>query len=276
MTIAESFDLYRIDVIVYGNQSPKTEENHSIVKKNLIEYFGDIDICSIDFPMIRDWKLNLDKGRSSDTVRNYIIKLRVVLAYLRKCGIQCIDPDQVTPPKRQHKVPEFITKEEVSRLIDCTNKVRNKAIISLLYASGIRVSELCSLNRDSIKDNRFTVVGKGGKARLCFSDERTALLIKKYLRTRKDDNHALFVSHKGRVCAGNIQEIFKYARKKADLPNVHPHTMRHSFATNLLSTNMNVRHVQSLLGHASLDTTMLYMHVMDFDLERAYKEHHSV
>lgn len=276
MTLSEAFDAYCMDVIVYGNQSPKTEENHRIVKKNLLLYFGDIDICTLTFPMIRDWKLDLDKGRSSDTVRNYIIKLRVVLAYLRKQGVDCIDPDIVAIPKRHDKVPDFITKEEVVKLIDATSKVRNKAIISLLFSSGVRVSELCKLDIGDIKDGRFTIIGKGGKARLCFVDKRSALYIKKYLRSRKDNENALFMSSWGRMTPGNVQEIFKYARKKADLPNVHPHTMRHSFATNLLSTNMNLRHVQVLMGHASLETTQMYLHVTDPDLEEAYANHHTV
>lgn len=276
MTLSEAFDSYCMDVIVYGNQSPKTEENHRIVKKNLLEYFGDIDIATITFPMIRDWKLHLDKGRSSDTVRNYIIKLRVVLAYLKKQGVDCIDPDLVAVPRRHDKVPVFITKEQVALLIDCTSKIRNKAIISLLYSSGVRVSELCRLDIGDIKEGRFTILGKGGKARLCFVDERTQGYLKKYLRSRKDNDSALFMSGGGRMTVGNVQEIFKCARKKAGLHDVHPHTMRHSFATNLLSTNMNLRHVQVLMGHASLETTQMYLHVTDPDLEKAYAAHHTV
>lgn len=276
MKISEAFELYRQDVIVYRNQSHKTEENHLIVQKNLITYLGDVEIESLSFPIIRGWKMYLDKGRSAETVRNYIIKLRVVLAYLRKLGHKVIDPDLVAVPKRTDKVPEFITKEQVALLIECTTKLRNKAIISLLYASGIRVSELCSLNIGSIKENRFTVVGKGGKARLCFIDERTASLLKKYKRTRKDNHPALFISHKGRICAGNVQEIFKYARKKADLPNVHPHTMRHSFATNLLQGGMHIYPLSRLMGHASIATTQTYLHVTDINLQKDYVTHHSV
>lgn len=276
MKISIAFELYRTDVIVFRNQSPKTEENHLIVQKNILKHCGDIEIETLTFPMVRDWKIELEKRRGVETVRNYIIKLRVVLAYLRKIGHKVLDPDLIPVPKRTDKIPDFVTKEEVARLICCTNKVRNKAIISLLYASGIRVSELCSLDIDSIRDRRFTIVGKGGKARLCFIDERTALLLKKYILTRTDNNSALFVSDRGRMKPGNVQEIFKYARKKAGLPNVHPHTMRHSFATNLLQSNMNIRYVQNLLGHASLETTQMYTHVIDFDLERQYEAHHSV
>lgn len=276
MKVSFAFDSYCRDVIVFGNQSRKTEENHNIVKKNLVTFTNDIEIEDLTFSTVRDWKIALDKHRSPETVRNYIIKLRVVLAYLQKQGYDVLDPDTIPVPKRTDKVPDFVTKEDVARLIECTGKIRNKAIISLLYASGIRVSELCSLDIDSIRDNRFTIVGKGGKARLCFIDARTASLLKKYVRTRKDNHSALFVSNKGRITPGTVQEIFKYARKKTGLPNVHPHTMRHSFATNLLQGGIHIYSLSRLMGHASISTTQTYLHVTDIDLEKAYSRHHTI
>lgn len=278
MTIREAFSAYRMDVIAFRNQSRKTEENHLIVQRNLVAFFGDRSIESLSFDDVRNWKLDLDKGRSPETVRNYIIKLRVVLGYLRQRGFDVLKPDLVPVPKRTDKVPVFITKEQVALLISCTNKVRNKAMISILYSSGIRVNELCSLNIDSISNSSFTIVGKGGKARLCFIDKRTEGYLKTYLGGRKDNNQALFISDFNglRMTPGNVQEVFKYARTKARLPNVHPHTMRHSFATNLLRSNMNIRYVQELLGHSSLETTQMYLHVVNEDLKEQYRLHHSV
>jgi site-specific recombinase XerD len=154
------------------------------------------------------------------------------------------------------------------------------AIISMLYATGIRVSELCNLDRTDIKEqNSFTVVGKGGKARLCFFDDRTRCYLNAYLQLRSDDKEALFISTHNdlRITPGNIQEIFRRTWKRAGLSSpVHPHTLRHSFATNLLRNNANIRYVKDMLGHASLDTTMMYTHVVDEDLRRVYMAHHSV
>ena len=277
MRISEAFDLYRTDVIVFSNQSPKTEESHLIVQRSLISFLGDTNVESLTFSLVRDWKTYLDKGRSAETVRCYIIKLRVVLAFLKRRKIESLDPDEIPVPKRTDKVPTFLTKEEVVQFIRGTSKVRNRAIISLLYASGLRVSELCQLNRDSLKNGCFTVVGKGGKARLCFYDERTEIYLNQYLRSRTDSYQHLFIgkyeSH--RITCGNVQEIFRYARLKSGII-AHPHTMRHSFATDLLRNNANLRYIQVMLGHASPQTTAMYTHVVDPDLQRIYTQFHTV
>lgn len=279
MKISEAFKAYARDVIVFKNQSKKTEENHFICCKALVVFFDDVEIESLTFSMIRDWKAELDKHRSHETVRNYIIKLRVVLKYLRERGHNCLRPDEIPVPKRTDKVPIFITESEVSRLIVGAKKLRNKAIVSLLYGSGIRVSELCNLDIADIKDMSFTVVGKGSKARICFIDDRTKYLLDEYLATRNDNYPYLFTGKytSQRITPGNVQEIFRIARKNAGFQKpVHPHTLRHSFATNLLRNNANIRYVQTLLGHSSLDTTMQYTHVVDEDLRKVYREHHTI
>lgn len=275
MTLTEAFEVYRLDCIVFRNQSTKTEENHYVCLRALISFFGDIEVTSLTFEMVRDWKISLDKGRSPTTVRNYILKLRVVLSYLKKRGHDVLDVDLIPIPKRAERIPDFITKEQVELLISCTSRVKNKAIISLLYASGCRVGELCALDRTTIKDNSFTVVGKGGKVRLCFLDERTTTYIAAYLETRTDNKQALFLTDAGqRTKPGVIQETFKSVRKRSGL-NVHPHTLRHSFATDLLRNNANMRYVQVLLGHSSLQTTQMYTHVVDEDLRKVYNEFHT-
>ncbi len=276
MKLSEAFEAYR-EVIVYTNQSAKTEESHRVCQKAMIKHFGDIDIELLTPDMIRKWKHQLDKGRSSGTVRSYIIKLRVVLDYLRKEGYDVVDIDRVPLPKRKDTVPAFISKEQVAHLIDATSSLRSKTIISLLYASGIRVSELCSLDRDSIHNGSFTIIGKGGKARLCFVDQRTQEFITLYLETRDDNEQALFISRlsKKRITPGNVQEIFKHLKKKTGI-EAHPHTMRHSFCTNLLESNTNLYYVQRLMGHQSLQTTSGYLHCVDSDLKKIYTEHHTV
>jgi len=275
MRLSVAFDLYKRDRIIFANQSAKTEENHEIVKRNIIQFLGDVEVECLTFEHVRTWKQYLDKSRSTDTVRNYVIKLRVVLGFLNIRGVMCLRPEDIPVPKRRDKIPSFLKPEEVSVLIDATARVKNKAIISLLYASGIRISELCSLDRDSIKDRTFSVVGKGGKARLCFIDERTEILLKAYLDTRTDNNMALFLcDNGGRLKPGAVQETFKYLRKKTGI-ECSPHTMRHSFATNLLRTNCNMRYVQVLLGHSSLQTTQMYTHIVDYDLQRIYAQHHT-
>lgn len=276
MLISEAFELYRRDVIMFSNQSHKTEENHLICQRALLSFTGDIPVEQLTFELVRNWKESLSRTRSPQTVRNYIIKLRVVLAFLKYRNIPSLDPGAVPVPQRVDTVPTYLTKEEVAQCIAATRRIKNKAIISLLYAYGLRVSELCKMNRGDIKDGRFTVVGKGGKARLCFVDERTLAYLDAYLASREDNNPALFLTDAGqRITPGVIQETFKTVRKQTGL-NVHPHTLRHSFATNLLQSNTNVFHVQQMLGHSSLATTQQYLHVINSDLERVYKEKHTV
>lgn len=290
MSITEAFAVYTTNVIAFKGQSPKTEETHNVCRKALIKYYGDIEIEFLTFEMVRDWKLSLDKRVSSSTCREYIIRLRVVLAYLQTRSDKVLDYNLIPVPKRPDKVPDFISRDDVSRLIEAVlkpkrgyplcNMYRNAAIISLLYASGIRVTECASMDRSSIRDdNTFTVVGKGKKARLCFIDERTRELLSRYLSLRTDSNPALFISNeKGlRLTTKVIQTIFRLAGKKAGFTKpIHPHILRHSFATDLLRNNANMRYVQTMLGHSSLQTTQMYSHVVDVDLRRVYDECHKV
>lgn len=309
MTLTEAFEAYRQDCIIFRNQSKKTEENHIVCMRSIVKFLGDISVSDLSFAMVRDWKNHLSKERSTETVRNYIIKLRVVLSYLQAAQISSLDPKLVPVPQRGDKVPDFITKDQVTQLIDANDHVkqlirrkRNKAMVSLLFASGIRVSEMCNLNISDIKGTSFTVIGKGSRARLCFIDDRTAYYLSSYLDMRRngytlywkdrgkdtkrvravhkpDNSPALFLDHrhKTRITPANVQEIFKNSRKNAGIQErVTPHTLRHSFATNLLQTNTNLFYVQQFLGHKSLDTTRQYLHVVNKDLEKVYREHHQI
>lgn len=285
MKVSEAFDVYCSDYIVFKNQSKRTEEAHNYVKKSLVSFLGDMQIEELAFTHIRDWKNELSKTRTDETVRMYIIRVRVVLAYLQKRGFNVLEAESIPVPKRTDKVPSFIQKEDVAKLLLANdvprsrriNRIRNKAIISLLYCSGIRVSELCALNKEDIKHNSFTVVGKGGKARLCFLDDRTIKFINEYLGARDDNQQALFVSdeNKQRITKGNVQFIFRMCSKRSGIL-CHPHTLRHSFATNLLQNNCNMRYVQELLGHSSLQTTQMYTHVVNRDLEKVYAQFHTI
>lgn len=285
MSISEAFELYRKDRIVFTDQSKQTELYYTVYGRSLREFVGDIQIEDLQFSHIRDWKNELNKTRSSSTIRNYLGGIRMVLSYLKKKRIDVMDPDLIILPKRDDKVPPFITAEEVQKLIDSCIRVRSKAIISLLYGSGIRLSELIGLNRSDIKGNTFAVIGKGNKQRPCFLDERTKMYLEVYLASRKDHHPALFVSTQHntgsqdplRMTATNIQLILKLARQRACMTvNVTPHTLRHSFATNLLSNNCNIRHTQAMLGHADIRTTMRYTHVVDEDLHKVYSNFHTV
>lgn len=290
-TISEAFELYRTDCIAFRNQSTKTEEMSKCAERSLIAFFGDVDIECLTFTDIRKWKQYLDKGRSVNTVRGYIVKLRVMLAYLARRGYKVVPVEDIPVPKRQTTMPSFLTPAQVTTLIDGVGKPRRgvsrilraraQAIISLLYGSGIRNSELCSLDRSDIYEeySTFTVIGKGGVMRPCFIDDRTRKYLNIYLKLRRDNEAPLFISElsKKRITSETVREIFKSASRLSGITtHISPHTMRHSFATNLMRNRADIRYVQKFLGHRSIQTTEMYTHVLDEDLRRVYEESHTI
>lgn len=286
MLISEAFELYRRDVIVFQNQSPKTEESHTATLKRSLEYFGDVNIDTLTFVDIREWKAHLSKSRGDATVREYIIKFRNVLRHLKSCGVVCLNYEAISIPKRVERVPQFLDSCQVAELIRraLRRKVkgqatilryRNAALLSVLWASGIRASELLQLDKSDIReDGTFTVVGKGRKPRLCFLDQRARTHVRNYLEERTDNCPALFISHQTgqRLSKSQLQNVFALFNTLADFAfPIHPHTVRHSFATDMLRNNVNMRYVQEMLGHSSIQTTQMYSHVTNIDLRRVYE-----
>lgn len=279
MKISEAFDRYRDDYIKAKNQSKRTEESHDYCKRSLIFYIGDISFKKLSHEHIRTWRHELSKGRASNTVRVYILRLRAVIRYFRSLDFKCIRLDLVPVPKREESTPTFLLAGEVNSMIQSACNLRAQFVVALLYSSGIRLSEMLSLNRDQIVDKRFTIIGKGGKERLCFIDDRTESLMNAYLASRKDRSRALVVSfeHKKRMTKTNVQLIIRNAAKAAGIEKrVTPHTMRHSFATNFLLNGGNIRHLSVLLGHRSIETTTIYQHFVDNEIEEAYKKCHTI
>lgn len=293
LTLSEAFELYRTDVIVYRNQSAKTEEMNKCAMNSIVSYLGDIQISELTFDLVRKWTADLRKTRTSNTVRGYILKIRVVLKHLRALGYDVLDPEVIGIPKRDSRVVDYLEVDEVKRLLEASfrrgvgyskfKRYRNRAIIALLFSAGLRNSELCNLERTQIKPgiDSFTVIGKGDKPRVCFIDPVTHKYIDEYLALRDDPYPALFVAEqqKGRekINPGVVQMVVKNAAIRAGLEkNIHPHTLRHSFATDLLRNNTNIVYVKELLGHASIQVTMTYTHVVDEDLHSVHRMKHTV
>lgn len=271
--------MYRHDYMEFKHQSRRILETHERVKRTLIYHLNDLPLEMLSLDLLNTWLKETSKGRQLNTVRNDLVRIRQVLAYMQLRNVECLNPKLVPVPKRIDTVPMYVTPEEVRAMIDNAFCVRNKFIISLIYSSGIRLSELLSLNRGQIENMRFTVVGKGNKARLCFIDKRTQNLMEKYLTTRTDNCAALVVSHlyKTRMTSTNVQLLIKNAAKRAGITKkVTPHSLRHGFATNFLQNNGNMRYCQELLGHASLETTMKYTHVTNIELEHQYAKFHTI
>lgn len=288
MTVQEAFDTYRRDVIQFGNQSLSTERHHGDTCKALLAFLKqDMPIRDLSFEHVRKWRNHMELKRcSSGTIYGYIVRLRCVLKHMAKLNEPCLSVEDIKPPRRIKRAPGFLTEEEVSQLIITAAHTRgrfrakrNAAMLALLYSSGIRVSELVHLNITDVHYDTFVVFGKGGKSRPCFIDARARKYLDEYLKHRKDYCDALFISelYKERMSISAVQEILRGIKERAGISKkVTPHVFRHSFSTNFLRNNGNMRYLQAMLGHESLDTTQMYAQVVDEDLRAIHTKFHSI
>ena len=286
---------------VEGGRSAKTAENYRLYIERFIEFTEDTLVEKITTEMIRKYRLWLNryKNNSDDdlatiTQSYHLIALRGFLKYLSERDIPSLAPDKIILPKVSRKQVTFLHYDEVERLldgIDISSEVglRDRAIIELLFSSGLRVSELINLNRDHINTKRreFMVRGKGQKDRPIFISEAAADWVERYLAERQDALPPLFLNYSRnntpdmggdfrRLTARSIQRLVThYARMAGITKHVSPHTMRHSFATDLLMNGADLRSVQSMLGHSNISTTQVYTHVTDEHLREVYEKFHS-
>lgn len=279
MLISEAFSTYETNFMILKGYGRRSIETYRHVSRSLIEIIGNKDIHELTLDDVYRWHKQASIRRRSNTVRNDLSAVRQVLKWLTLQGVETLNYQMIPVPKREDTVTIFLTPAEVSRMITHASSIRNKLVVSLLYSSGIRVSELVSLDRGQIRNRSFTVIGKGKKSRLCFIDERTEDLMHEYLSTRKDSSSALIISNilKERVTPSTIQLIVKNTANRAGLTqHVTPHTLRHSFASDFTRNDGGARHLQKLLGHASLATTMMYSHVADNELQEKYQKYHTI
>ncbi len=286
---------------VEGGRMPKTAENYEFYLNRFIEFSGDIKVADIDSELVRKFRLWLnrhenERGESLAMITQsyHLIALRGFLKYLSKRDIPSMSPDKIELPKTARKQVTFLHYDEIQRLIDGIDTaeeagLRDRAIIELLFSSGLRVSELVNLNRDHINTKRreFMVRGKGQKDRPVFISQSAADWVEQYLAMRQDTLAPLFIGYSRnveantsgdyrRLTARSIQRMVnKYARLAGITKHVSPHTMRHSFATDLLMNGADLRSVQTMLGHSDISTTQIYTHVTDAHLKEVYEKFHS-
>lgn len=286
---------------VEGGRSSKTAENYKLYLERFVEFSDNTVVEKITAEMIRKYRLWLNRHKNDHddelaviTQSYHLIALRGFLGYLAKRDISSLSPTKIELPKISRKQVTFLHYDEVARLLDTIPLdsevgLRDRAIIELLFSSGLRVSELANLNRDHVNTKRreFMVRGKGQKDRPVFIGEAAALRVEDYLAARMDNLPPLFLSYSRnniattsggyrRLTTRSIQRIIsKYARLAGITKHVSPHTMRHSFATDLLMNGADLRSVQSMLGHSNISTTQIYTHVTDEHLREVYEKFHS-
>lgn len=276
----------------------KTVENYEHYLDRFFTQMQIKDISDITEDRIREFRLWLNRqpGTSGTMKRRtqnyYLIALRAFLKFLRKRGIEGLNPERIELAKLPERHIDLISGQELERLIaaaDGTDEksLRDRAILELLFSTGLRVSELCSLDSDiDLSRDDLSVRGKGDKVRVVFLSPAAKDSVRNYLKIRKDMEEALFVNippaskdakrTPTRLTPRGVQLIIKhYATKAGITKKVTPHVLRHSFATDLLSNGADLRSVQALLGHASINTTQIYTHVTDAHLREVHKRFHS-
>jgi site-specific recombinase XerD len=282
------------------NRSQKTIANYDHYLTRLVDYAGDIKISDIDQELVRKWRLWLNRlgTNTSDelqkSTQNYhLIALRSFLKYCARRDIPALPADKIELARTQRTQVTFLNPEEVDRLftqpkIETLPGLRDRAILELLFSSGLRVSELVGLDRDHInlKRREFMVRGKGQKDRPIFISPEAAEWIQKYMDKRDDNVKPLFVRYSGskkvdlsgnfhRLTARSIQRmVSRYALLAGITKHVSPHTLRHSFATDLLMNGADLRSVQAMLGHSNIATTQIYTHVTDPHLKAIHERFH--
>lgn len=258
-------------------------------------------IESLNLEQVRKYRVFLSnkvdsKGMTLKRVTQnyYVIALRSFLRFVIKHDIKTLEPSKIDLPKTESRSLKFLEREQVERLVTMadTSKeegIRDRAILELLFSTGLRVSELVSLNRDKINLERkeFGVIGKGGRARVVFISDRAAEWLVRYLDERTDSFKPLFIRYSGRITQENdgekmrltprsIERMVKKYVKAARLPvDATVHTMRHSFATDLLTNGADIRAVQEMLGHKNIATTQIYTHVTNRQLKEIHGAFHS-
>lgn len=284
------------------NRSQKTIANYDHYLTRLVDFSGDeLAVKDITPELIRKWRLwlarlgtNVSDELQVVTQSYHLIALRMFLRFCAKRGIPALAPDKIELPKLpRHNKVTFLDRDELQRLFDQPDLnslvgIRDRAILELLFSSGLRVSELVGLDRDHInlKRREFMVRGKGQKDRPIFISQEAADWLERYLAKREDNSRPLFIRYSGqktvdasgnflRLTARSIQRmVARYTNLAGIVKKVSPHTLRHSFATDLVSNGADLRSVQAMLGHSNISTTQIYTHVTDPQLRSIHERFH--
>jgi len=281
-----------------------TRKNYEFYLTRFIKWSKISSPAKIDQDLVREFRLWLNRLSKKDrtlkkSTQNYhLIALRTFLKYLTIRDIKTMAPEKIELAKIPQRQVEFLEGSDLERLLAAPLRTddkkiiqaRDKAILELFFSTGLRVSELASIKRENVnfKKDEFTIRGKGEKLRIVFMSNQAKHWVKEYLNKRSDPSAYLFIRHdkakrssesKGKHTEGltprSIQRLVqKYAKRAGITKHVSPHTLRHSFATDLLKGGADIREVQVMLGHASITTTQVYTHITDKHLGEIHKKYH--
>lgn len=272
------------------NRSPKTRENYGHYLNAFISFSKAKSETDITEEKIREFRLFLARQNFKKRTQSYyVIALRNFLKYLAKRDFKTVSPEKIELPKIPGRQIEIVGYGDLERLLsapqgDDLKAFRDRAILETFFSTGLRVSELCSLDRwIDIDRGEFTIRGKGDKLRVVFLSERAKKVLKNYLNKRTDVEEALFLSFSkaknpkilGRIIPRTVQRLIDYyARKSGIRQKITPHQLRHQFATDLLMAGADLRSVQEMLGHSSISTTQIYTHLTNQGLKEVHRSFH--
>lgn len=285
-------------------RSLNTRKNYERYLKRFLDYLKSDSPSAITDASVREFRLWLNRqatgnnAKTGETLKKktqnyYLIALRAFLKYLARQNVKSLAPERIELAKVGERHVDFMTADELQRLLAAPDggdlkALRDRAILQMLFSTGLRVSELCSLTQDlDLSADEFSIRGKGDKVRVVFMSDEAKRALRDYISKRKDMDDALFVKvgketnrEKGEslpLTPRSVERIVKHYATKAGIMSkkVTPHVLRHSFATDLLSNGADLRSVQALLGHANISTTQVYTHVTDKHLRNIHKQFHN-
>jgi site-specific recombinase XerD len=306
MQLIECVEEYLEHLIVEKNRSLRTVVAYRHYFQRLIDFIGEESaIEDLTLEKVRKYRLHLatlldehTNPLSLKTQSYHIIALRSLLRYAARRDLNCLSPEKLELPKTERNEVEFMTAEELELLLEqpetaTMGGLRDRTLMEVLFSTGLRVSELASLDktRVSTSQGELRVIGKGRKERLVFISPRAVEWLTEYFSRRSDPNPAAFVGYRGRgsseIPSPTVEEkatrltprsidriITTHAARAGLAKKITPHTLRHSFATDLLKHGADIRSVQTLLGHASITTTQIYTHVTDQQLRQVHSNFH--
>lgn len=276
---------------VEKNRSIKTRENYERYLKSFFEFSKVKDPEDISAEKVIRFRLALARGKplKRNTQAYYIIALRNFLKYLIKHDYEVLSPDKIELPKVPRRQIEIIEYADLERFLNSPDignlrGLRDKAILETLFSTGLRISELCNLDRYlNLERGEITVRGKGEKLRVVFLSDSAKTALKNYLSKRTDTEEAMFVSLTkgpkyeviGKIIPRAVQRLVDFYRRKSGITKkITPHQLRHQFATDLLMNGADLRAVQEMLGHSNISTTQVYTHITNKELKEVHKSFH--
>lgn len=287
---------FRSYILVEKNFSKHTAKAYYSDIMDFLLWLGDTALENVNFSKVREYLHFIQKfNYKKTTLARKIASLRTFYKYLyREKRVESNPAMNLNSPKRPKQLPKFLTQYEVEQIlnnitIDTPAGYRNKAILELLWATGMRVSELSGLNFEdlNLENNEIRVFGKGSKERIILVTDRAKTYLQRYIetarplvakgyRTENNENSPVFINNTGfRLQTRTIRNVINEIVEKIQLPkHVTPHVFRHSFATHLIENGADLRVVQELLGHASISNTQIYTHVSSQHLKEVYNETH--